>query len=241
MGGTAYLIHGDLDPARIDSGPQQKTFTEKLLGFLEFRHRPQVVDLTSSTLIELPPGRIAGIVPAFREFVIQRFNLAWPATTSFLDMLNMTVSLRGEPSASQKQVDWYVQLSFPSGAGTAEVTSQLAWHWAEIWVRNHLQDINKTYLQTEGFTASLDRRDQADDLPLFVPVGQDYQVYAALHLMEGESPEFELDECVTEFLDDDGEELMNHIQNQLGDLMADGQCRCQMCMPDYQKADSISL
>lgn len=241
MGGTAYLIHGDLDPARIDSGPQQKTFIEKLRGCLGFRHRPQVVDLKSSTLIELPPGRIAGIVPAFREFVIQNCSPAWPATAVFLDMLNMSVSLRGEQPAAQEQVDWYIQLSFPSGAGTAEVTSQLAWHWAEIWVRNRLQDINKTFLQPEGFTASLDRRDQANDLPLFVPVGQDYQVYAALQLMEGESPEFELDECVTELLDDGGEELMNQIQSQLGELMADGQCRCQMCMPDYQKTDSISL
>jgi hypothetical protein len=241
MGGTAYLIHGDLDPARIDSGPQQKTFTEKLLGCLGFRHRPQVVDLKSSRLIELPPGGMIEIAPAFREFVIQRCSPAWTATTAFLDMLDMTVSLRGEQPVAQEQVDWYVQLSFPSGAGTAEVTSQLAWHWAEIWISNHLQDINKTYLRPEGFTASLDRRDQANDLPVFVPVGQDYQVYAALQLMEGESPEFELDECVTESLDDGGEELMSQIQHQLGELMADGQCRCQMCMPDYQKTDSISL
>tara|TARA_R110002095_G_scaffold210061_1_gene197040 strand:+ start:4955 stop:5692 length:738 start_codon:yes stop_codon:yes gene_type:complete len=245
MGGTSYIICGELEPTRIESGPRQKTLVQKLLSCLGVRQHKHVSDFDSS-FITLPPGGLVQIAPAFRRFLAHEFRSPWPATKTFLDYLKMgfpVIYLRGEKEHEKTDTTWYVQVAFSGCAGVAQTSSKLAFHWLEIWLKNNIQQLNETILKPEGFTANLELKQMTEDpLTTFVPVGTEkYGIYACVTFAEGKLPEFNIDESAYEFRDDDGEELFAEIRNQLGELMSDGQCRCQMCMPDYQPMNSISL
>lgn len=249
MGGAAYLIHGTLDPMRVDSGPRQKTLLGRLLGCFGVRARKQVADLGTHQVITLPPGRLGQqLKKGFLQFLSEQIPSPWPATKEFLDYLKslgMTVYLRGEQKQESDEIDWYVQLTFSGCGGMAEVSAELAHHWADIWVRKNIQQINETILQEEGFTGLIDSPSSLNDVT-FVPVGKpNYSVYAAGTLVDGEPPGFDVDESyllsASATPEDDETELLADMQAQLGKMMADGQCRCQLCMPDYQPIHTNSI
>ena len=164
----------------------------------------------------------------------------WNATKAFVEYVDIGVAtlLRGETDPDELPL-WYVQLSFSGCAGMADVSSELAYHWADIWLRNELNQINETILRREGFTAT--GKFEPIDAPVrFVPIGTtDFSTYAAATLWNRQF-EFEIDGGITESLDDDGERLVAAIAQEFGELMADGKCRCQLRAPDYSPLDSIA-
>lgn len=245
MGGTSYRLSGELEPERIDSGPRHKTLLEKLLSRLGGRKQKQVSDFDAS-FIDLPPGGLVQIASAFREFLTHELISPWPATKTIQEYLKSespAIYLRGERSTEQADDEWFVQIAFSGCAGMAQVSSEVAVHWLEVWLKNNIEQLNETILKPEGFTANLELKEMVDDpLTTFVPVGTvEYGCYASLTFLEGEPPEFNIDESQVAAYDDCGEELLAEIQSQLGELMADGRCRCQLCMPDYQPKNSIPL
>jgi hypothetical protein len=184
------------------------------------------------------------IVHAFQRFLALRICNPWHATKTFLEYLQSgttRVYLRGEKSHEKDDTNWYVQLSFSGCGGMAETSAELAYHWAELWVQHDIQRINDTILQPEGFTAYRQLQ-RVDDPISFVPVGTpEYSVYAAVSLRSDEQKEFDVDASVLEIQEDLGDGFLAKIREQLSGMMADGNCRCQLCMPDYSPVDTVAI
>lgn len=244
MGGAAYVIYGDLNPSRLDPLPRKQSLIDKLLG-RQFFDETKSTDQGRCTMTEVPPGDMARrLTDAFESFLKARMTDFWPATRTALDYLKSIspkVYLRGEKRDGADETDWYVQLTFKGCAGMAEVSAQLAYHWAEIWVQHDIQKITEEILVPEGFTPKL--KLEIDENPgIFIPVGDArYALYASVWMDDGGVPSFELDQSNLEGREDDGEGLLEEVQDRLGSLVADGKCRCQLCMPDYKPDQLISF
>jgi hypothetical protein len=241
MGGTAYLIHGDLDPSRLEPVPRHRTLIDRLRGRQRY-DETTYSDYGRSTFIDVPPGEISPqIIAGFNDFLAEQLTTPWSATRSLLDYLRMgypKIYLRGEKPNDSDETDWYVQLSFSGWVGMAEVSARLAAHWAELWVQRDIERIARTILRPDGFTVKRELPTY-NDPETIVPVGTaEYGVYASFALRGRERDDVEVDGSMLETQEDEGESLLADIEAQLGPLMADGKCRCQHCMPDYSPAQN---
>ena len=240
MGGAACIIPGVLLEERLAPMPRKKSLLDKLLGRRRY-DKPVYSDFGDKTFIEVPPGDLPRkLTTRFKEYLSERLDKKWPATESFFEYLFprvgfsvIDVFLRGEKTAEVTQ--WYVQISFSACAGMADVSALLASHWAEIWVKDDFAYISENIMKPEGFNAS-DELEPFDEAVRYVPVGTDeLSVYAAFYPAADadNTSEFEID-CAWLEQHDDEDELMLDLRNKLELVMADGQCRCQLCMPQYE-------
>jgi hypothetical protein len=146
----------------------------------------------------------------------------------------MDVYLRGERNAGDSATDWYVQIGFRGFAGTAEVTAELECHWAEVWVRDQIEEIAQSVLLPEGFTPTETFDDSKGD-PCFLPVGElGYAVFRSDEGLEEEERGFDLDAAIREsYFEDYGDQFVNILHERHASLLSDGKCRCQLCSPAF--------
>jgi hypothetical protein len=238
MGGTAYVIHGTLDQARAWPVPRKKSLLDKLLGRQQY-DTPSYVESTESTIVEVPPGELEpALIRAFRQFLEREIASPWEATSMFYSYLDfgMHVYLRGQSPDGTSIADWFVQISFSGCAGMAEISAELGYHWVHLWIERTLAEITESVLQPRGFMPN-GRPQYMGDPVTFLPIGEyGYALYGTRYSTEHETYSA-LDQGVLEgFEEEEVQRLLQTITSEWGALMSDRQCRCQLCMPEFDIA-----
>jgi len=235
VGGTAFSILGDITPERRQSRP---TWFGRLFGA-----RP------GHTIIVLPSKDFDPLKKEFLSFLRLSIPNPWLATQSVLDYLKrigFNIRLQGERIGTNEPT-WSLQFLFSGCAGMAEVSSQIAWHWTEIWYHIEGETIPEKYLIPNGFMPS--GAEMTEEPPLtFLPL--DELGYACFdpdgfEIVGSESIQthFDIDETAAMILGEEETTLRKSLEANLVSRMADGECRCQLCMPDldlsFQKELSL--
>ena len=155
-----------------------------------------------------------------------------------LDIVDLHV--RGDATGSNPP-DWYVQLSFSGCAGMAQVSSELAAHWAERWYRAEQADLVSRYLQPYGFEPS-GRIEPGRSLDVFVPLGSaGYARYDATRGPEdgefSESRYFDIDASALETLgESERSRALRKLDEDVPPLLSTDSCCCQWCAPRFDVA-----
>jgi acyl carrier protein len=171
-------------------------------------------------MMDLPANDLKALGREFHSFVAARFQPPWKATASVLEYFALdviTVYLRGDQEG-EAPPEWYVQLTFSGCAGMADVSSELATHWAERWYEADSERIANTLLRPHGFEPS-GRTLGVGSGTLFVPIGAGgYATFSPTprevddDAERAESRYFEVDESVLETLDES--ELPDDVSQQ---------------------------
>jgi hypothetical protein len=199
-------------------------------------------------MIDLPTDPLKNLPMAFRDYVIGRCAPPWIATASVLEYLRldvMSIYVRGDASGGSP-TEWYVQLTFSGCAGMAEVSSELAVHWAERWYLEKQAEITSKYLKPYGFEPSglrLPDRSEA----IFVPLGAaGYALFNPTPRPPDEesleSRYFDIDASALETISEDERgALMRRLDEDLPQILPAGSCCCQLCAPDFDASDCDRL
>ncbi|MDQ7783720.1 MAG: hypothetical protein RDU20_12625 [Desulfomonilaceae bacterium] len=241
MGGNAFLIRGKLAEASLHPEPIERTLMDRIMGRQRF-YKPEVMDLGGGRrMIELPADKYRVLAEDFRHYLRKRVSQPWPATRVFLDYLRggvLSVFVRGEQNPEVSSPEYYIQITFSGCAGTAEVSAELGTHWAETYYAESHERIKEEYLNHFGFAP--DDAGMAETFPRqFLPLGKlGYAMYvgggpgSTDPEWEG-SRLFELDAGLSDSFYERGElSALRELDTRYGPLMADGKCRCQLCMPE---------
>lgn len=250
MGGTALLIWGKVADLRLEPTPIARTFMDRVLGRQRFR-KPHITEGSDgSRVIDAPADRFLVLQKEFLEFLRKRLSHPWASSKAVLDYFRddvISLYFRGEQSPGRSDPTWYIQLTFSGCAGTAEVTSEVAAHWAAIWFRDDHERIVDQFLAPLGFMVD-ESKTTAETQSAFVPAGElGYGLYVGGSSFEPDtewpgSVQFELDAGITEMLlepeDLSGLRVLDRVY---GPLMSDGRCRCQLCSPDFRALSLAEL
>lgn len=239
MGGSAVLIYGNLEQGRFEV---KKGIAGRLLSCLG--GGPKVIDLGSGRrLINLPAGNLNGLSSEFTQYLRTKIPKAWTATSlllnSFLDGGVMSVYVRGERSQDAAD-EWYVQLTFSGCAGLAEVSAEIACHWAEIWYEECREKISEKYFSSYGFQPHPEQ-EKVFAAHKFLPLGNlGYAMF--VDKFKWSPPlehSFEIDGALEELEEFGvGSGIVEMLEVNFSPLMTDNTCKCQLCRPEFD-AESI--
>lgn len=241
MGGSAFLIYGTVSDALLQPRPAPRSLVSRLLG-KSTAAAPEWTQIgPNRRLMNLPTAGFEKLGDEFRAYLERHFERPWAATASiiaYLDTGVVDLHLRGDQERDAA-ASWYVQLNFSGCAGMAEISSQVATHWAEQWYRDDSARLASALLRPHGFEPN-GRTSGADEDVVFVPIGRaGYAAYVANPSEDSGDDEsglrpFELDASVTETLDEHEEdELMRRLESELLPLIPKGKCCCQWCSPEF--------
>lgn len=228
MGGSAFLIWGTADIERFAKGG----FFARFFG----GGVPRETSIGANRyLTELPARSVQALVPEFKSYIRRKVGSPWPATKSILEYLDIAfrVYARGERE-HDGPTRWYVQLSFGGCAGMAEISSEVAAHWAARWHAEERERI-ASILTPAGFSPS-HHNDAHDDLT-FLPVGEaGYAAFKKEGYSEGDVPptHFDLDMAAVEGNEENAEALLRSLEASWVEFMSDGRCHCQFCDPRFE-------
>jgi hypothetical protein len=224
MGGSAILIHGDIDARRLVRPPG---FLARLLG------RPGVPQALGAEFIELPGEDLKVLAGAFADYLRARMPVPTPSTRPVFDYLRdvgTKVDLRGEKRGSG--YDWYVQLYFSGCAGMAEISAEVAAHWAMRWYADEGGRIEADILGPRGFTAAT--VELAADPAVFLPVGSGGYAH---YPVEPERPDdrrgFSIDGAATEWDEAEARRVQAWLEAHGAALVRQAGCHCQLCAPGF--------
>jgi hypothetical protein len=250
MGGTAFLIWGEISENRLQPVPIKRSILDRILG--RTRHQePKITDFgPGAKLFDLPCGELDRLPGDFMNFLKERLPEPCEASKAFFDYASpavMSVFVRGEQNREKPQPDWYVQFMFSGCAGTAEISAELGSHWAEIWYRECRQRITQEYLDPFGFFPDDDRIDQGPPRT-FLPVGRlGHGMYVGNQTsdLDPECPGskfFEFDAYLMEtFIPESELGKLAELDADYASLMSDKRCRCRLCMPDFDPSSLTGL
>ena len=235
MGGAAFLLRGKVEDHLIQPSAKP-SLLRRLLG----RPPGDWVRLGDTLYRELPAHSFRPFLEAFRQWLRDRFEAPWPATRVVLEYLEgpyAEIVLRGERKAGQPEAeaDWYLQMGFSGCAGQAEVSSQVAAHWAEKWYAAEGEGVAERLLAPAGFLAAAPDHGLYEEELSFYPLDEGgYALYC-----KEPSPWFDDNGREHELhfeVDDAALEAspglyagMLRLEAEHAAEMADGLCRCQLC------------
>jgi len=249
VGGSAFLIHGTPSADLLTPRAASRSVTDRLLGRHPVAGPTETPVGRDHIMLELRAGPLRPLADHFRGFVTGAFDAPWPSTKNMLDYLAMDVVntyLRGDRRADS-EARWYFQLTFSACAGMADVSAEVATHWAEIWYRTAADELASRYFLPFGFTPQ--RADATGPLKRFVPLGGlGYGLIRddaeASDPEAGESRYCEIDYSAREtFGDADLAREWRELDEALRDVRAAGACLCQFCAPaqDLSRFDELSI
>ena len=246
MGGSALLIYGSVSDDLLQPQPAPRSLVDRLLGRARTA-APVWSPIGASSVIDLPAEPLKGLASLFTEYVASvagRSNPPWTATASVLEYLRLdvvNVYVRGERSGDSP-AEWYVQLGMSGCAGMAEVSSELAAHWADRWYRENQTDLLTRFLTPYGFEPDGRIECVPAQARFFVPFGA--AGYALFNPAPGpadddyrESRFFEMDAAALETLGD-GERaaVLRTLDELMPPTLPSDSCCCQLCAPDFDAA-----
>lgn len=244
MGGSALLIYGAVSDDLLQPRPVPRSLVGRLLG-RERVERPTWSQIgRDRRMVDLPTDALGGIAATFRDYVAGRLDPPWTSTLAVLEYLRLGIvdlHVRGDASGSHPP-EWYVQLSFSGCAGMAEVSSELAAHWAERWYRAEQADLVSRFLRPYGFEPN--GRMEPDRSPaVFVPLGAaGYARYdstreAADDDESDESRYFDIDAAALETLSErERARALRKLDEDVPPLLPTDSCCCQWCAPRFDVA-----
>jgi len=240
VGGNAYMIFGSLDQRHLEQKPVKKTIIDRLLGRQRYV-KPKESKMGNTTMFEVPAKELDPLKKEFFTFLQKAMPTPWGATTGTLEYLGldiMKIYMRGDRAAGSSDINWYLQLTFSGCAGLAQVSSDVAAHWAEIWYKAEKNKIQER-LRQFGFYPEEHPPDEGP-APLFFPLPEGgYADYSSelqeMYFNEHEySFHFSFDSAIEEAEPDQGLSILQRLETDYTSLMADGKCRCQLCSPDFK-------
>ena len=210
--------------------------------------------------VELPVSKKLrrSLMGDFLSFAKNEIPEQWVATQEFCKTYLLGIKpklyLRGQQDKADEPFYYYVQLSFSDCAGMAGPSSALAAHWAKIWYQKRRELIEGDYLRPHQLTPVENLKLDCEQEHTFIPAGEyGYACYysdqqlAKLYEPEERPCHFDVDACWREGLysqsndDSDGAMPMMDVEQFLekgyAGLMSDGQCRCQLCMPEFDASE----
>jgi hypothetical protein len=240
MGGTAFLIHGNLSESTVQKALRVGLFA-RLLG----KNALQVANYGEGReLITLPPRNLTGLVDSFLSYMYGLLPKPWPASAQELDYLKMasTIYLRGERKG--QETDWYVQYSLSGCAGMAEVSAELGYHWLSKWYAAESSSINQQFLAPFGFVPTHADVDAGERL--FVPIAEcGYAGFSSRGTATGadqsEEALFEVDVAAEETFGENTEVAMRQLEEVCGVHRRAAKCCCQVCRPNLDLSYSARL
>lgn len=226
MGGNAILIDGDVNLALVT----RPGFFGRLLG-----RKPVEASDLREPFADLPAKSFQFISEEFTDFLSASLSPAWPSTKAIMEYLKVgtSVYLRGELEDVGDRT-WYLQLGFSGGAGTVQTSSDVAAHWAALWVPKRAESLWRR-LTEAGFTPRGLRADCIEQA-VFLPIGDfGYASYHATRMFaDPNAPDyFDIDGAAQDALGDDGERLLAALTERRQSLVPDERCHCQMCDPRF--------
>ena len=227
MGGAAIEISLEIDAGLVERGRSRK---RSLLSRL-FGRSPKPDDPVDLNPV-LKPLREA-LAADFKSFVRKAMPQPWEATETFYNYLDpeckhSCLRITADPSPSGGKHAGRLSLYFSGWAGMAESSAYLASHWAESWFQREGSRIAAELLVPEGLSVTSAPEGMGESA--FIPAGK--YGYAFYNGPEDEYPHhFNTDECFAH--GDKAETVSDFLDERCADLMRDGRCRCQLCMPDF--------
>jgi len=214
---------------------------DRVMGRQRF-HKPEVMDLGGGRrMIDLPADKYQVLAKDFQQFLRNRMPKPWPATRAFLAYLRsrvLSIYVRGEQNPEVSSPEYYIQITFSGCAGLAEISSELGTHWAEIYYRESHERLKDEYLNHFGFAPDDVKMTETQERQ-FLPLGSlGYGMYVGGQVenpdLEWEGSRlFELDASISDDFYERGDlSALRELDTRFGPLMADGKCRCQLCMPE---------
>lgn len=177
----------------------------------------------------------------YREFLWNSVpeEQEWTATSRFMEYISMdviSISVQKDKGDPREKTNWQLELLFSSCGGTSEVSSHLAAHWAHLWYGRCRNEIDANLLVPQGF---LPHAKQPEfKFPQFAPIpGHSYALFDPDRNTWTDS-HFEINVALADSLDTPVADLIQGLQQTYGELMRDGRCRCQLCMPDFRPAEA---
>lgn len=153
MGGSGFLLTGNVDPSLLQPRPAPRTLVDKLL-FRTRMQAPREIASARSRAVDIPVPQLATLTGVFQDWLRPRLPASHPATKDIWSYLGIGVSsiyLRGDASDGAP-LEWYLQFSFSGCAGQAEVSAEVAVHWTHAWLDATIQDLTRTHFLPAGFT-----------------------------------------------------------------------------------------
>lgn len=236
MGGSAYVIYGDVDESVLKPVPVKKTLFDRILGRQRFEG-PKETSNGKIKTIDLPLGRLEDLKPLFIKHLKNHLVPISEASKNILEYLDldvMRINFRGQKRAQDEKMEWSIQVTFSGCAGMAETSASLAAHWVRLWYLRNRTEIQKGIFAASGFSPCEPEDD--DESEIFLPLPQGgyaryYEDPQEMYIKDEEvSFHFEIDDSFLEAHADGGIELMNQIESEYLSVMADGRCRCQFCI-----------
>jgi hypothetical protein len=188
-------------------------------------------------MIELPCKDLKVLEEQFVAFLRSELQHPWLASQSILEYLESgttTIYLRGEREGAAAPT-WYVQVTFSGCAGLTQTSADVAAHWAELWFRRRRDQISAELLRPRGFADS--GIELVVEEQTYLPIGE--LGYAGFS-REGSSAgagvpptHFAFDGAINETSEESAQRLEEALEARFFELMQDGLCRCQLCMPGF--------
>jgi hypothetical protein len=184
--------------------------------------------------LEILPGSLEqDLVSDFKKWLLHELGAPSRASGVVLEYLEYggpSIYVRGLQRSAESEPSFWIQVSFSGCAGEAQVSADVAAHWAACWHRARRDDIRDAYLLRFGFTPEPDDA-HADPDPPFLPGGDlGYLEFTPLDSRERyRMPMFVLDHAIEEAFA--GHPCLEDMESRFARFMTDGKCRCQLCEP----------
>lgn len=240
MGGSAYLIWGRIDEDTFRAAQPKSGLLRRLLG--RGSAEPTISSMGNMEMRHMPSEAFTPVANEFLSFVRETFHSSRPVEQGMLDYLDIGIInmyVRGERRPEEKEFRDYVQITFSGCAGMAEVSAELAAHWAQIWYERNTAHIDERLLIPRGLTPDPSIQDPPDTRQFLPLEGLGYALFTnpdpAIMDTEWEGSRlFEFDAAVVDPLYEEGKvDELREIDERYGPLMADGACLCPLCSPDF--------
>ena len=153
MSGTCFSIEGEIEERLLEPVPLSRTIWDRLRGRTRLRE-PQVSRGRDVVVMTIDLPELAEqLADGLREYVIRRAGKPHDPTDATLDYLKLATSalVRQEKQPSDENAPWHLQINFSGCAGAADVSSEVAVHWLENWIKADWSIINTELIAPTGF------------------------------------------------------------------------------------------
>jgi len=235
MGGTAYLVYGNIDPVLLEKREIKPTFLQKIFGKKNFIQPKEMKVDDNRTIIDINQPELNNLVDLFQGFIkktLPKYNSATQQFIEYLDIKIMSIFIRGE--RFKDKTEWYIQFGFSGCAGMAEVSAELGSHWVNKWIaieKNNLLNI----FAKNGF--QMFDNQNSNDESYFIPFEKyGYAKIQNTEIMDEEyegSKYFEFDQSCLEGLDENDYSKMKNLDKNYKKYYDSKKCCCQICNPEF--------
>ena len=216
---------------------------------------PQIAIGEDGAHLEIDVCELGFLRLEFRQYIWDRIpeSEQWQSTSDFMEYLALDVvelQLLGFIANEETEADWSLDMFFSSCGGMAEVSAQLAAHWARIWLLNQASKIKEslapfgfapetrcTYIETADIESPPTRfPSRMQPCPRFVPIADSsYASYRSSRGNADNDSRFDLNSALVERIEDT-QDLLAELEHHYGAALAEGKCLCQLCAPEIDSS-----